>query len=133
MSSYLITWLFGYPSSSSNSLAGGLVGAGLYAVGTGHINWGADALTRFELQGVMKVLAGLLVSPLFGFIIGFVIMKLFIVVLKHFTCRIRPLLVITQYFSVAWLGFSHGANDAQKGMAIIGMMLLASGTTRTFT
>lgn len=129
----LITWLFGYPSSSSNSLAGGLVGAGLYAVGTGHINWGADALTRFELQGVMKVLAGLLVSPLFGFIIGFVIMKLFIVVLKHFTCRIRPLLVITQYFSVAWLGFSHGANDAQKGMAIIGMMLLASGTTRTFT
>ncbi len=81
----------------------------------------------------MKVLAGLLVSPLFGFIIGFVIMKLFIVVLKHFTCRIRPLLVITQYFSVAWLGFSHGANDAQKGMAIIGMMLLASGTTRTFT
>jgi len=128
----LITWLFGYPSSSSNSLAGGLVGAGLYAVGTPHINWGTDALTRFELQGVMKVLAGLLVSPLFGFIIGFIIMKLFVAVLKHFTCRIRPLLVITQYFSVAWLGFSHGANDAQKGMAIIGMMLLASGTTQTF-
>ncbi|WP_456445882.1 anion permease, partial [Thiolapillus sp.] len=35
--------------------------------------------------------------------------------------------------SVAWLGFSHGANDAQKGMAIIGMMLLASGHTSTFS
>jgi PiT family inorganic phosphate transporter len=81
----------------------------------------------------MKVLAGLLVSPLFGFLIGFLIMKLFIVILKRFTHRIRILLVITQYFSVAWLGFSHGANDAQKGMAIIGMMLLASGTTNTFS
>ncbi|MGD8712326.1 MAG: inorganic phosphate transporter, partial [Thiohalophilus sp.] len=38
-----------------------------------------------------------------------------------------------QYFSVAWLGFSHGANDAQKGMAIIGMMLLASGVTNEFS
>ena len=39
---------------------------------------------------------------------------------------------MSQYFSVAWLGFSHGANDAQKGMAIIGMMLLASGETEHF-
>lgn len=129
----LITWLLGYPSSSSNSLAGGLVGAGLYAVGTSNINWGLDALLNLELQGVMKVLAGLLVSPLFGFIIGFLIMKLFISIFQHFTHHIRPLFVITQYFSIAWLGFSHGANDAQKGMAIIGMMLLASGSTQTFS
>ncbi|WP_456418190.1 inorganic phosphate transporter [Thiolapillus sp.] len=51
----LFTWLLGYPSSSSNSLAGGLVGAGLYAVGKEHINWGVGALFDFELQGVMKV------------------------------------------------------------------------------
>ncbi|WP_456413022.1 anion permease [Thiolapillus sp.] len=129
----LFTWLLGYPSSSSNSLAGGLVGAGLYAVGKEHINWGIGALFDFELQGVMKVFTGLLVSPLFGFIIGFLVMKFFIHVFRHFSRRIRPLFVITQYFSIAWLGFSHGANDAQKGMAIIGMMLLASGTTQTFS
>ena len=129
----LITWKLGLPSSSSNSLAGGLVGAGLYAVGNSHINWGIEALTQGHLEGVMKVITGLFVSPLFGFIIGFLIMKFFLHTLKHFNHRIRHVLVASQYFSVAWLGFSHGANDAQKGMAIIGMMLLASGHTSTFS
>jgi len=129
----LITWWFGLPSSSSNSLAGGLVGAGLYVVGSEQINWGLDALYQGQLAGVMKVIAGLFVSPLFGFIIGFAIMKLIFFLFKRFTIKIRSLFVISQYFSVAWLGFSHGANDAQKGMAIIGMMLLASHHTQTFS
>jgi PiT family inorganic phosphate transporter len=127
------TWILGYPSSSSNSLAGGLVGAGLYAVGSAHINWGVAALSQGQLDGVMKVVAGLLVSPLFGFLFGFLIMKLFFRIFRRFTRAITPLFVVSQYLSVAWLGFSHGANDAQKGMAIIGIMLLASGTTDTFT
>ncbi len=129
----LITWRFGLPSSSSNSLAGGLVGAGLYVVGQQQINWGVHALEHGELTGVMKVVAGLFASPFLGFVIGFIIMKLIFFIFRHFTMKIRPLFVISQYFSVAWLGFSHGANDAQKGMAIIGMMLLASGETQTFS
>jgi len=129
----LITWWFGLPSSSSNSLAGGLVGAGLYVVGSEQINWGIDALYQGQLTGVMKVIAGLFVSPFFGFIVGFIIMKLIFFLFKRFTIKIRSFFVISQYFSVAWLGFSHGANDAQKGMAIIGMMLLASHHTQTFT
>ncbi|QOP45899.1 inorganic phosphate transporter [Sulfurimonas paralvinellae] len=129
----LITWRFGLPSSSSNSLAGGLVGAGLFIVGNTQINWGIEAMQHGELTGVMKVVAGLFASPFLGFIIGFLIMKLIFFVFKRFTMQIRPLFVISQYFSVSWLGFSHGANDAQKGMAIIGMMLLASHETQTFT
>ena len=129
----LFTWWLGYPSSSSNSLAGGLVGAGLYAVGADNINWGVLALAQGELSGMMKVFAGLLVSPLFGFVIGFIIMKVFIRIFSRFTRRISGFFVASQYLSVAWLGFSHGANDAQKGMAIIGMMLLASGETQTFS
>lgn len=129
----LATWLLGYPSSSSNSLAGGLVGAGLYAVGYSHINWGVSALFAGELQGVMKVIAGLALSPLFGFLAGYLIMKILVRVLSHFTQGIKPALVFSQYLSVAWLGFSHGANDAQKGMAIIGMILLASGVNNSFT
>ena len=128
----LVTWKLGLPSSSSNSLAGGLVGAGFYAVGNTHINWGIDALSAGHLEGVMKVVAGLFASPLLGFLIGFMVMKLFFHVFKYFKYRIRHFFVISQYFSVAWLGFSHGANDAQKGMAIIGMMLLASGYTHSF-
>lgn len=129
----LATWLLGYPSSSSNSLAGGLVGAGLYVVGSEHINWGISALQKGELQGVMKVISGLLISPLFGFITGFFIMKLMLNIFKRFKHRINHLFVASQYLSIAWLGFSHGANDAQKGMAIIGMMLLATGTTSIFS
>ena len=129
----LFTWSLGYPSSSSNSLAGGLVGAGLFAVGSDNINWGLLALVQGELTGLMKVFAGLLFSPLFGFVFGFLIMKIFIRVFSRFRRRINRFFVASQYFSVAWLGFSHGANDAQKGMAIIGMMLLASGETETFT
>lgn len=128
----LATWVLGYPSSSSNSLAGGLVGAGLYAVGTSHINWGLASLQQGELQGVIKVVAGLLLSPLCGLVVGFMIMKLFMRVFRHFTHRVSGLFVVSQYFSVALLGFSHGANDAQKGMAMIGMMLLVSGQTDTF-
>lgn len=129
----LVTWFFGYPSSSSNSLAGGLIGAGINAIGIDHINWGLMALQNGELQGVMKVIAGLLFSPLFGFMIGFLIMKIFIKIFSKFTRNITPFFVFSQYLSVAWLGFSHGANDAQKGMAVIGMMLLASGVTTEFT
>jgi len=128
----LITWRLGLPSSSSNSLAGGLVGAGLLVVGVSHINWGIEALYHYRLEGMMKVIVGLFASPFLGFIIGFLIMKLIFVIFRRFTVKIRPLFVISQYFSVAWLGFSHGANDAQKGMAIIGMMLLASGETHHF-
>ncbi len=129
----LITWKLGLPSSSSNSLAGGLVGAGLFAVGNEHINWGINALSEGHLEGVMKVLAGLLASPFLGFFIGYLIMKLFFRIFRHFKHRIRHFFVASQYVSVAWLGFSHGANDAQKGMAIIGMMLLASGHTKSFS
>ena len=128
----LITWKFGLPSSSSNSLAGGLVGAGLFVVGSSNINWGFEALTQGHLQGLAKVLAGLFVSPLFGFLVGFLIIKIILFAFRRFTLKIRPLFVFTQYISVAWLGFSHGANDAQKGMAIIGMMLYASNKTSHF-
>lgn len=128
-----LTWFLGYPSSSSNSLAGGLIGAGINAIDINHINWGLVALQNHELQGVMKVIFGLLFSPLFGFMIGFMIMKCFVRVFRHFTRNAASFFVFSQYLSVAWLGFSHGANDAQKGMAIIGMMLLASGMTEVFT
>ncbi len=128
----LFTWYLGLPSSSSNSLAGGLVGAGLMVVGKNHIHWGVDALMQGRLDGLMKVIAGLFISPFFAFIIGFLLLKLFLYIFRRFTIQIKPLFIFSQYITISWLGFSHGANDAQKGMAIIGMMLLASGYTQDF-
>lgn len=128
----LITWKFGLPSSSSNSLIGGLVGAGLYGIGNHSINWGVVALLNGELEGVMKIIAGLFISPIAGFIIGFLLMKLFMNLFSRLTIRNRKFFIWSQYLSISWLGFSHGANDAQKGMGIIAMVLLASGYTNQF-
>jgi inorganic phosphate transporter, PiT family len=128
----LVTWKLGIPSSSSNSLVGGLVGAGLYGIGNHSINWGIESLFAGHLEGVMKIVAGLFISPLAGFIVGFLLMKLFIRLFSRLTIQNRKFFVWSQYLSISWLGFSHGANDAQKGMGIIAMVLFASGYTTQF-
>src|SRR5919205_336158 len=59
----LITWYFGLPSSSSHALIGGLVGSAL-AAGVG-VSW--DVVLE-------KVVIPMVVSPLFAFGAGFVVM-----------------------------------------------------------
>lgn len=129
----LITWKFGLPSSSSNSLTSGLIGAALYALGNHHIHWGVQALYNGEITGFMKIVVGILFSPLAGFVMGFVLIKIFLHLFRRFSIKSKKLFVVTQYLTVSWLAFSHGSNDAQKGMGIIGMLLLASGNYTEFT
>ncbi|MDY2586374.1 inorganic phosphate transporter [Winogradskyella aquimaris] len=129
----LITWKLGLPSSSSNSLTSGLVGAALVALGSNHIRWGFSTILSGELEGFTKILIGLAISPLAGFIVGFILMKFFLRILKRFSSTSKTLFIVTQYLTVSWLAFSHGTNDSQKGMGIIGMLLLANNVYPTFT
>ena len=129
----LITWKLGLPSSSSNSLTSGLIGAALYALGSNHIHWGVQELQQGEISGFMKIVTGIVFSPLAGFVIGFIIIKIFLYLFRRLTIKSKIFFVLTQYLTVSWLAFSHGANDAQKGMGIIGMLLLASGNYTEFT
>jgi len=129
----LITWKLGLPSSSSNSLVGGLVGAALYALGDSSVHWGVEALLNGDLEGVMKIVVGLFLSPFAGFVIGYFIIKFFMKLFSRLTFQSRKIFIFSQYISISWLGFSHGANDAQKGMGIITMVLLASGYISEFT
>ena len=129
----LITWKFGLPSSSSNSLISGLVGATIYGLGSGYVNWGFSSLLNGELVGFTKILIGLAFSPLAGFIVGFIIMKFLLKALKRFSSKSKILFLFTQYLTVSWLAFSHGTNDSQKGMGIIGMLLLANHVYPEFT
>jgi PiT family inorganic phosphate transporter len=128
----LITWKLGLPSSSSNSLVGGLIGAGLYGIGNHSINWGFEALYNGNLDGVAKIIVGLFFSPFAGFVVGFFLMKIFMKLFSRLTIQSKKYFIVSQYISISWLAFSHGANDAQKGMAIIGMVLMASGITPEF-
>ena len=114
----LITILMGLPVSSSHALVGGLIGAVVAHGGAMLLNIG----------GIMKILLSLLISPLFGIVIGYLFMKLIL----HYFGQLSPG-VIGRYFgrlqivSSSFMAFGHGSNDAQKSMGIITMALLASG------
>lgn len=129
----LLTWKLGLPTSSSNSLTSGLVGAGLYAVSSQHIHWGLDALVTGKIEGFMKIIAGIIISPLAGFLIGFLLIKILLRFLSRLTIKSKPFFKWSQYLTVSLLAFTHGTNDAQKGMGVIAMLLVASGAYNTFT
>ena len=69
------TWWFGIPSSSSHALVGGLVGATLLAAGSGYVKWGFADILHGKIDGVAKILIGLVISPLIGFGVGFLLQK----------------------------------------------------------
>jgi PiT family inorganic phosphate transporter len=117
----LITWYFGLPSSSSHALIGGLVGSGL--VGGATVNW--DTIEN-------KVLIPMVLSPLFGFALAFIVMLTFLWVLKrrnpHAVNRNFRLL---QTISAAALALGHGLQDAQKTMGVIFLALVAGSYAST--
>lgn len=112
----ILTWYLGLPTSSSHAILSGVVGAGIATAGTGVI----------IQKGVYKVLAGLILSPVIGFILSFFLM----IFLLWLFGRSTPTLVSNlfgrlQIVSAAYMAFSHGSNDAQKTMGIITMALIS--------
>ncbi|MBS1145300.1 MAG: anion permease [Proteobacteria bacterium] len=126
------TWYFGIPSSSSHALVGGLIGAVVVAVGADHVVWGFAELANGHLTGIVKVLAALVLSPLIGFWAGFLIHRLLTSLLTAAKPGANSRLRGLQFFTAAGLAFSHGANDAQKSMGILTLVLLLGGFIPTF-
>jgi phosphate/sulfate permease len=133
----LITWWFGLPSSSSHALVGGLCGACLAAAQNNWdvIVWSIPGKDHWwEGKGVLwKVLVPMITSPICGFVIGLLVMGLLYFLLRNW----RPMTVNrvfgkAQLFSAAYMGFSHGTNDAQKTMGIIALALVAATGAGTF-
>ena len=111
----ILTWWWGLPSSSSHALIGGLIGAGL-------VKGGVSALLA---GGILKTVAFIFISPLLGFLLSIVIGTFIFNVFR----RVNPFKVdhifrIGQLFSASAYSLGHGANDAQKTMGIISMLLL---------
>ncbi len=126
----LVTWARGLPSSSSHALVGGLVGAAIADAGTGAVNWsGMDGLRPSGVIGVLVVLA---VSPVIGAVAGAVSVRIGRHGLRRARREIATPLRYAQWVSSAALALSHGANDAQKTMGVITLVLLADGRIDTF-
>lgn len=115
----LITWYFGLPSSSSHALIGSLIGSAILSVGLWDVQW---------MNILEKVIIPLITSPIIGFVVGFLVMKLL-----YFLLQKQSQKTVNRYFSklqilsAAFMAYSHGSNDAQKSMGIITMALVSGG------
>ena len=118
----LLTWYFGLPSSSSQALIGGLIGAAL-AAGE-QVMW----------HGVYKkVIVPMVVSPFVGFFLGYVVM---VAILWLFR-RAKPARVTrgfraAQTVSAAAMSLGHGMQDAAKTMGVVVLALVVGGYQTTF-
>ena len=128
----LLTWWRGIPSSSSHALVGGLAGAVVVAVGPDHVVWGFAELAQGRVTGVVKVLLALVLSPLIGFWLGFLLHRVMMGLLRRAAPAMNRHLRNAQFLTAAGLGFSHGANDAQKSMGILTLVLLLGGFIDSF-
>lgn len=119
----LLTWKFWLPSSSSHSLFGGLLGAGV-----AHAGWSVVVILWW-----VKVLGFMVFAPLLGAILG----SLILVILLRLFRRVE-FLNAQQYAKYLQIGSSllysigHGWNDAQKTMGIIAGILVAWGVYHQF-
>ncbi len=114
----VLTWIWALPVSSSHALVGGLLGAGVAALGPGGIEW----------KTVGLVLAALLLSPFLGVITGYLFMRLsrWFFTKSHMNMiRADRFYKHMQILSSSWVSFSHGSNDATKVMGIIMIFLAA--------
>ena len=119
----IITWLYGLPTSSSHALIGGLVGAGL-------VSGGIQAIV---FEGLNKVLAFMVVSPLVGLALAFGITLLLLHAFKWRSPYIvNKIFGRLQIVSSAFFSLTHGANDGQKTMGVITAVLLAESVIDHF-
>ncbi len=127
------TWWFGIPSSSSHALVGGLVGPVLISAGPSNVVWGfQELLLHGHAKGVTKVLLALILSPIIGFWFGFALHRITGLLLRGCRPSLNLRLRRGQFLTAAWLAFSHGANDAQKSMGIITLVLVTAGMISSF-
>jgi len=115
----LLTWLFGIPSSSSHALFGGLIGAGLAAIGLSGVNW--TGLTQ-------KVLIPALAAPLIAGCVATVGTWLVYRITRRVSKKHREQgFRWGQIATASLVALSHGTNDAQKTMGVIALALITTG------
>jgi PiT family inorganic phosphate transporter len=114
----VITWLAGIPSSSSHALIGGLLGAGISKGGLGVV----------EASGVTKTTVAIFLSPTIGMLVALTLVLITSWMFKRAGARMSDTIFRRlQLVSAAAYSLGHGANDAQKTMGIIAVLLFSQG------
>jgi len=114
----LITWMLGIPSSSSHALIGGLLGAGISKAGFDAVVW----------SGVLKTSFAIVLSPTVGLVLAIVL----VFITSWAFVRSSPNAADRRFrrmqlISASLYSLGHGANDAQKTMGIIAVLLYSQG------
>lgn len=110
------------PSSFSQSLFGGLIGAATAFSG----------ITSIQTQGLIKILAALFLSPILGLVGAFLVVRLIYVMSVGAPPRINRWFNRMQVLVTIVMGLSIGANDGQKIIAVFALGLLSSRLTPSF-
>jgi PiT family inorganic phosphate transporter len=120
----VITWYFGLPTSSSHALVGAYAGAAIAA------HRGVAGLLKPE--GWIKTVSFILISPVFGAILGFSVMVAILWIFRRQSPdRVDSFFRKGQLVSAALYSLGHGGNDAQKTMGIITAVLVAGNMMST--
>jgi inorganic phosphate transporter, PiT family len=113
-----LTWWLGLPTSSSHAIIGGFAGAGVAKAGFGVLN----------AASLEKTILFIVLSPLFGMVLGFLLMLANLWLFRRATpARVDSLFRRLQLLSAAAFSLGHGGNDAQKTMGIIAALLVGAG------
>jgi inorganic phosphate transporter, PiT family len=119
----LLTWYYGLPVSSSHALIGGYAGAAVAKAGPRAI----------LLSGWTKTLVFIVLAPLMGALLGFVLMVSVTWIFRRWhPFRLDQLFRRMQLLSAGLYSLGHGGNDAQKTMGIITGLLVSSGVLTRF-
>lgn len=134
----LSTWYFGLPSSSSHTLIGAIIGVGLTNAMLTHTSI-VDALNIPKMIGIFL---SLIISPLVGVLVAgmivFALRRYWCTTKKRQRIHMTPLerekidgelkppfwTRVALIISAIGVSFSHGANDGQKGIGLIMLVLI---------
>ena len=114
----VLAWYFGIPTSESHALIAGLTGSAIALHG------GLGGVNGHEW---IKVIYGLVISVVLGFVLGYAVCKLVTVIFFRVDRRkTEGIFRYGQIGAACAMSFMHGAQDGQKFMGVILMCLLMS-------
>ncbi|MCS2162196.1 inorganic phosphate transporter PitA [Scandinavium sp. H11S7] len=132
------TWYFGLPASSSHTLIGAIIGIGL----TNALMTGTSVVDALNIPKVIGIFASLIISPIVGLVVAggliFLLRRYWSNTKKKARIHLTPAerekkdgkkkppfwTRIALILSAIGVAFSHGANDGQKGIGLVMLVLI---------